>query len=150
MNPHSVCGPSSGPSSGIVYVLTAEMQHGFKRTNGLIFFTWQWLFFTCSCLWWNLSHVTIRTSLKPPSFVCITSEVRALCFASCFEVCQTTWTMLFLLLHSHFLWECSSHYLALATGLDWFCNLAPGCFQLSSHYIYLAKINSWESGTDLV
>lgn len=31
-------------------------------------------------------HVT-AANLKSPSFVCLTSEVRALCLATCFEVC---------------------------------------------------------------
>lgn len=56
--------------------------------------------------------------MKSPSFVCLTSEVRALFVASCFEVFfSTVWTMLFLLPLGQFVWDCPQpNYLAWSLG----------------------------------
>lgn len=93
------------------------------------------------------SHV-MAANLKSPSFVCLTSEVRALCLASCFEVCPQQ--------HGQCSFCCPSVNLSVTVLhqiiwlLCWawlFHDLAWGSAQWSSNYIYLDKINRNKSLT---
>lgn len=77
-------------------------------------------------------------NLKSPSFVCLTSEVRALCVASCFEVCPQQ--------HGQCSFCCPSVILSAIVlhQIIWLDYLAWESVQRSSPHLYLNKINNWE------
>lgn len=66
-------------------------------------------------LWWNFRGRSCDGGQSKISFLCVLNlGGQSIVFSLLFwSLSSTTWTMLFLLPLSHFVWDCSSNYLAL-------------------------------------
>lgn len=82
--------------------------------------------------------------MKSPSFVCLTSEVRVLFVASCFEVCSQHYGQCLFVSPGPFCLRLSP------TKLFGLIPWQPNPVRRSSHYLYRDKINSWEWRLNLI
>lgn len=82
--------------------------------------------------------------IKSPSFVCLTSEVRVLFVASCFEVCSQQYGQCLFVSPRPFCLRLSP------TKLFGLIPWQPNPVRRSSHYLYRDKINSWEWRLNLI
>lgn len=97
------------------------------------------------------SPVTWQRLVKNlPSFVCLTSGVRALSVASCFEVCPQQHGQSSFCCPSGILSESVLQIIWLTYCAWLFHNLALESLLWASNYIYLDKINNWDRMSDLV
>lgn len=89
------------------------------------------------------TYVTV-VDMKSPSFVCLTSEVRVLFVASCFEVCSQQYGQCLFVSPGTFCLRLS--HTKLFGLISWQRNPV----RCTSHYLYQDKINSWEWRLNLI